>query len=45
MKTRIIKILALAAALLTLSGCGAPTRQSRTWYTFFDTVTTVTASV
>ena len=33
----------LAAVLLTtLSGCGAPVRHSRTWYTYFDTVTTVT---
>ena len=35
---------AMCAAVLTLSlcGCGAPERHSRTWYTYFDTVTTVT---
>ncbi len=39
---RFAAALLTAALLTTLSGCGAPTRHSRTWYTFFDTVTTVT---
>ncbi len=31
-----------AALLLALTGCGAPQRYSRSWYTWFDTVTTLT---
>ena len=32
----------LAVLLLTFTGCGAPERRTATYYTYFDTVTTVT---
>lgn len=38
---RLAAALLAALLLLTLPGCGRETRQTRTWYTWFDTVTTL----
>ncbi len=38
---RAAAVMLAAAVLLSLTGCGAPQRHSRSWYTWFDTVTTL----